>query len=885
MAPRKTIIILLVMVAAVCIQAQTYTTYLWHMDQPVYWGDRSHVNSEKKQYVQESYYLKTNGSNMYAGSSVAHPVDDLQGIFSKEDRVHAYQNAPRDAVNSIKSINGTAGAQVSFSGGLMENLQSLGVNNQWGYSSTWWGPYKEARSWTTSGGFPRLDIVAFTNDHALSPLVSERTLIKEIQAHQYEYGKYYGTSPFYSKGYWPAECAFSEHIIKALKTCGINWVIIANEHLARTMKDYVHPYNINGNIDPPNKADVINNKPGNVWADGSIDGRGTRLAAPFCYQAHKVKYVDPASGQIYLMDAVPMDDYESYVDGYSGASVNDVQSRVAQYNDNSHPSIELLAHDGDNAWGGGYSYYYQAVPGYSSAAQSAGIIPTTIEQFLSDHPVPSDDIVHVEDGAWVNPDNDWGSPQFIKWLWPLYNSTTFQFDPNAWNANARNWAVITATDNYVCMAEDLTGNLNIGHICEGGSSANDAEKAWHFYFGGLNSGFMYYGGEAGDMAVKEAMTGNIAIGYANNVIAQHPGVDHTPPSVFIPQRYPYNPGGYGFGPTTGYKKVIYPKDFTVWTLAYDVSGLASVKLKYRVDHDTIDPIHVDDNKTYAGGPTVGAWQTIEMNRKPFPADPVNDTNFFIEPLAKADLCYAMISGYSNALLDYYVEATDQQGNVYSSPIQHVYVANETASNQSSSSSPGLSWSPSNPTSQDTVTVTYNPGSTGSYLHWGVNNWQRPDGAYASIYWSDNIAARTPFVMQSNGSMAAKIGPFNKSQKVTEVDFTIQFGSGSWLGSNATIPITQQTASAVNQIEGGNLYLSIYPQPMTSHCIISLPNTNTNSNLTVSIVNSEGQLVKSFHASGSDIPLYRDHLKSGLYIVKVINQQDGRVYSSKLLVNE
>ena len=29
------------------------------------------------------------------------------------------------------------------------------------------------------------------------------------------------------------------------------------------------------------------------------------------------------------------------------------------------------------------------------------------------------DIVHVEDGGWVNPDGDFGSPQSLKWNYPL----------------------------------------------------------------------------------------------------------------------------------------------------------------------------------------------------------------------------------------------------------------------------------------------------------------------------------------------------------------------------------------------------------------------------------------------------------------------------------
>ena len=38
---------------------------------------------------------------------------------------------------------------------------------------------------------------------------------------------------------------------------------------------------------------------------------------------------------------------------------------------------------------------------------------------MSDHPVDEKDVVHVEDGGWVNPDGDFGSPQSLKWNYPL----------------------------------------------------------------------------------------------------------------------------------------------------------------------------------------------------------------------------------------------------------------------------------------------------------------------------------------------------------------------------------------------------------------------------------------------------------------------------------
>ena len=169
----KYIISLFLLLSTISIFSQkVHTSYLWHMDQPIYWPEKSKDKPDSRQFAEESQRLKMSGGNMYVGSAVAHPTNDLQSIFSLDDRIQAYQNSPRNAVNSIKDI-ANAGGQLSISAGLMENINSLGLKNQWGYGSGWMNNYKEANGWKTSGGFPRLDIVCFTYDHALSPLVSE----------------------------------------------------------------------------------------------------------------------------------------------------------------------------------------------------------------------------------------------------------------------------------------------------------------------------------------------------------------------------------------------------------------------------------------------------------------------------------------------------------------------------------------------------------------------------------------------------------------------------------------------------------------------------------------------------------------------------------------
>lgn len=48
-----------------------------------------------------------------------------------------------------------------------------------------------------------------------------------------------------------------------------------------------------------------------------------------------------------------------------------------------------------------------------------GYVATTIQQYLSQYPVDPNDIVRVEDGGWVNPAGDFGSPQSLQWNYPL----------------------------------------------------------------------------------------------------------------------------------------------------------------------------------------------------------------------------------------------------------------------------------------------------------------------------------------------------------------------------------------------------------------------------------------------------------------------------------
>lgn len=861
--------------------AQVHMSYLWHMQQPIYWPERSAANPSRIQHVKESNDLKFNGGNNYS-SGLAHPLNDLQDIFGKADRVAVYQYRPKDAVQSLNNFN-EGGAQVNYSGCLIDNVNSLANANQWGYTPNWENDFVTARGWTTTGGNPRMDLTGFTYHHALSPLVSEACLSKQIQAHKHIYQQTFGSNPNYSKGYWPAECSFSERIIKTLVQEGFEWTIVANSHLARTLADYPINYGTSGtNISPPNRADKVPTN-GNNWWSGQIDGRGGTFAAPYCYQAHKAKYVDPNTGQEYKMTVVPMCDLLSYKNGYSLMGTSEVDAHIDPYDDPNKPSMVLFAHDGDNAWGGGFDYYNNSVPNLASAFNNKGYVPTTIQQFLDDHPVAQNDVVKVEDGSWFNAANDWGHPQFINWLWPLYNSA-YRFDPNGWTEDARNWAVLVANENHVQMAEDMSASLSISEIVKPTANANLAEKAWHFLLPAFTSGYMYYGASL-DMEVKQTIACNVAAAYADSVIAANPNVDNTPPNVFIPQRFPYNPGGTGFGPIYGYQQVQNSSDFDVWTFAYDVKGIQSAVLKYRVDFDGDNPLNSNQNETYSGGNEVGAWQSISMSSRVFPKTNVTnnpDIDFFVLPDHIATLYWAEIQGLSDTLVDYYVEVTDVNGNVTKTPIQHVYVGGSNPGGGNyGHNNPNLTWTPQWPQKGDTITVTLSNQTQGAHLHWGVNEngnrWTSPIASYqpsgSSLFNGTGPAVETPFNGPTNGTMNLVLGPFNDpSQEISEVNFVIHYNDNTWDNNNGQdyhIPIGQSGGLDNQEFKASprKVSFSLYPTPADKSINLDIQSV-ADPLYELEIYSLEGKRVYQSKVQRGKTELNIEALAAGAYLIKI-----------------
>jgi hypothetical protein len=654
-----TLLVLFIPAAAPAATAP-HTTYLWHMHQPVYWPDRS---------TWTPYRYET----AYETITLGHSESDVFTIFNKDDRVGDYQRYPRDAILSVTD-HAHAGAQISLAGSLIENLFSLGDNGWNGgkYAPDWYRWYREARAWITSGGQRRLDLVLVGHHHPILPLVPEAAVRKEIQVQKAAWQRAWGAAVS-TRGFFPAETCFSERLIPALVAEGIEWCVVPDLHIARACANY--PYLAHeDNCDPPNPADQTN--PPQGYFHNMRISRGVNIKVPPAYgwRPHRARYVDPATGVASSLIVVPSATAMSWNEGYGLYGTGEIDA-VAPYNDPAHPMLFVLTHDGDNDWAGGYSYYYENVNQFCDAAAARGYEPGTIERYLAGHAPEAGDIVHVEDGGWPNADGDFGSPEFLNWNWPLVGATGQVNIPGGWAEDERNWAVLVAAENWVETAEQIAGPSDAADIHRPSASATDLEKAWHFLLAGYESGYMYYG-TALDFEVKATLAVNAAYTHAEPIVAG--GNDYTGPTVWIPQRYPWNPGGYGGGALWGYPSgagAPAPSNLYVWTFAHDVHGIATAVLKHRTDDDGANDPATDVNETYAGGAGVGAWNATPMTRRVFPAGNFhNDPNidFFVLPERIADEYYAQLIGFEDVLVDYYVEMADSLGNVTRTPIQHVW---------------------------------------------------------------------------------------------------------------------------------------------------------------------------------------------------------------------
>jgi hypothetical protein len=704
-----------------------YVSRFWHNHQPNYWPEWNSNGGQdlRVQYAWDSIVLK--GGQTY-GTAQGHPDNNLTEIFGKYDRVESYQHGPR---NSLANLAREAGYAISYSGSLIDNINNLGANNQLGYSGGWWNGYREARSWTTkdSGGSPRMDMVGFTYHHSLGAVLPKSVLRKEIQTFKQAWWKAWGGNSDlsdHSKGFFPTEMAFSTEMLDVLVDEGYEWVIVPSHHLSRTCPTYNDHADPEGSFQikssPPNRADQLGPTPtAGWWFAEPNPGNAAWNVSPFAYQLHRTQYINPETGESKSIIVVPSDDVLSYKAGYSGAEVGMVSGHIAPFaNDPNRPVIVLPSTDGDNAWGGGSSSWHESTPSFFGGCQNAGYNVCAIQDFVNQHGAAAD-LIHVEPGAWIFPESAYGAPYYLKWVEPpvstnypiCYPGTKVDLETPGFALKFWSWAPVMTGANWCETAEQIWlgegGAVDVwkiahpyNNLVDGDwTDPNIVERAWHIYLNGLDSGFNYYGGLGNDDEVKPSLATRRAIemlnGYVTGKLGANPDLDETPPSVFRPQRFPWNPGGYTFGwfnsiqgGDTSYLKKM-PSHFYVWTHVYDVSGVSNVDLKVRIDGDGTNSLASTDNERYAKGGEVGDWVTLAMTKRDLPNDSGSlntaadngQIDYFPQALSPemADYYFAHIAssnlpGYKGELLDYYIEATDLRGNVHKSDVQHVFVEDD-----------------------------------------------------------------------------------------------------------------------------------------------------------------------------------------------------------------
>jgi len=669
-------------------------------------------------------------------------------------RAGPYTDWPRNAVAAGRHLP-HLGAQVSFSGSLIENLNNLAASGA-GFGG-WDGAWREGVGWRTALDNPRLDLVAFGYHHPLMGLIDEEDLRLQVQAHRVAVQRAFGSPP--GRGMFPPECAFSERMIPSLVAEGIEWVLVDNIHFDRAHVDY--PFRPESNLPAPNRADSVNTAPtdwvqlGNLWAPSPV-------AAPWGYQPHWVQHTDPDSGATTRMIAVPAARYEGNEDGRGGFGALQYEMVMSQYeqqnSDPEHPMLVVLHHDGDNYGGGTDSYYHSNFGSFVRWVESNPdrFVATTIQDYIDQFPPDADDVIHVEDGSWSGADN--GDPEFHKW----------NGDPGAdgYSPDRNSWGVLTAVKNRVLTAEAVRPHTSVEAIIDGGG--NDTDRAWHFLLNAETSCYWYWDGAAdGIWDSHPTRAANQAAEFADRVLVPG-GEDPVGPTIYLPQREPYNPG---VGDA--------PSDVVVWTYVYDVSGLEDVRLHWRVDADGTRDVA---NERYSGG----QWEDVPMQGRDVEArtDPA--------PAYKAPEYSAEIAGLSDALVDYYVSARDSAGNTTRSPLMHVYIG---AAGGGPVDEADL-WSPAQPTAADVITITYNRAA---HLHWGVDAsvnggaWSPPPDEYwpqGSVLWGDGLAIESPLQgPDAEGHYTLELGPFDGTP-VGEINFVFRNADDSWTGPDRTIPIAR-----------------------------------------------------------------------------------------------
>lgn len=661
-----------------------------------------------------------------------------------------------------------SGAVINNVQSFFETGNPVGLNNPtWG--KDWTTTYTTKK---TTNGYNTLDLIHFTGHHSMGPLVGNDYFLKDLIYQNVTAAQPYflGSSFKSSKGFFPTELGFSERLIPVLDKLGIKWSVLGNNHYSRTLTDYplLNDAGKDCLVSPPNRADLQNSNDTGEWKSvGMAHEQQTVVNKfPFASTPHYVKYVDPATGKETKIAGIPVDQNGSWLEGWEGeATANGSEINYSKYEtiNPTHPQYFVVAHDGDNSSGragsSGTWFNAQAVT-YSQA----GVTGMGVDEYLKQHPIDTNDVAHVQDGSWIDTRDSASDPQWGHWNIPFgiwkgqfadFNKATgLNLAPKTnldgavdgmtvsfeygYHYLERNFALLQPAMNYAKTAEQIwldshpnywspTTALDKEVTYPGnqlnpwmmsfpvkGDAANDykgganpAELGWYFLIPAIDSGFGYYD-ENQDDGVKPTLSFNQSLYFTKPYVTSNLDKDKTGPSVWWPQRWPYNPGSVNCDKSEGWTKQYFDNTFGIFTYADDVNGIKDIKVKVRphlgikwdsatgkwtgenaskfTSKDNTFRVY-DPKAAAASGATgiepslVGDWKDYSMKERDLSKDingvawQATSTATFQKVPAQeiGSLYYSYITEYRDQLLDYYIEATDSKGNVTKSDIQTVYV--------------------------------------------------------------------------------------------------------------------------------------------------------------------------------------------------------------------
>ncbi|SFZ77446.1 carbohydrate binding domain-containing protein [Chitinimonas taiwanensis] len=726
-----------------------------------YTYDGQVINLKNNPPAGYTYFLPSS-----AGGGIM-PHDDLVTYYSHHAKTGAYMSWPMQVANELQGWSGGKGqVHVTMSGAVVNNVQSLNeLQNVSGYNNPNWGQgwANTFANLKTSNNFRTLDTIAFTGHHTMGPLVGSDYFLKDLIYQRATLAQPYflGSNFVKSKGFFPTELGFSDRLIPTLAKLGVEWSVLGNNHYSRTLKDYPFTsYDATGDTltSPPNRADLRNTSSIGSWVSENMAHEQQVVVNkfPFASTPHWVRYVDPASGTANKIAGIPVSQNGSWEEGWEGSITVD---EVVPYQALEPRQFFVIAHDGDNSSGrAGSLDTWQA--GYNTTCSGNGYC-LGIDEYLKAFPIPANDVAHVQDGSWIDTRDSSSDPTWYHWRLPFliwkgqfaaFNAATgMNLAPKTnlkgqqegatvsleygWHYLERNFALLQAAQNYAKTAEQIWLDANPNHWSPSTSldnqitypgnqlnpwmlsypvkgnaannyagGANPAELAWYFLLPAMDSGFGYYD-ENRDDSVKPTLAFNNSLAFSKPYVSERLAQDRTGPSVWWPQRYPYNPGSVNGSKAEGWTVQHFSRDFAIYTYAFDASGIASAKVKVRVHASnnidaSDDTYKLYDPAAHVGKPglsvtpsKVGAWQEYPMQLRDLRPDmngvawnPVTrDTLAKVPAQEIGNLYYSYLSNYRNQLLDYYIEMTDSKGNVTRSEIQQVFVGAGTYSASSTGS--------------------------------------------------------------------------------------------------------------------------------------------------------------------------------------------------------